>query len=170
MTTLRRLFSLLYRSRLPMSLAFTHSRYFEANSTSVPWTPCPYVVLFWDADNARACRFLASAALGSILYSLVLFLGSGVCGESRNDRSFSGLDCRSFGVWNLIGSVALHDSLHTSQVNASGMLGLDVRNFGSRIHVCVFSVLTLEGTGMDPIPRILVPWRYPELRLRSRDM
>jgi len=79
----------------------------------------------------------ASFSIGS-LTSLVLFLGSGICGESRNDRSFSGLDCRSFGVWNPIGSVALHDSLHTSQVNASAMLGLDVRNFGSRIHVCFF--------------------------------
>jgi len=89
----------------------------------------------------------ASFSMGS-LNILVLFLDSGVCGESRTDRSFSGLDCRSFGVWKPIRSVALHDSLHTSQVNASGMLGLDVRNFGSRIHVCFFGTY-LEGTGMD---------------------
>ena len=36
-------------------------------------TSCPYVVLFWDADNASACCFLASAALGSILYSYPLW-------------------------------------------------------------------------------------------------
>ena len=67
----------------------------------------------------------ASFSIARLLASC-FFFGSGVCGESRNDRSFLGLDCRSFGVWNLRWSVALHDSLHTSQTNTSGMLGLDV--------------------------------------------
>jgi hypothetical protein len=75
----------------------------------------------------------------------VLFLESR---SDRSDRFFSGLEYRLLGVWNPIGSVALQDSLHTSQVNMSGMLDLDVRNFGFRIHVCFF-VTHLEGTGTD---------------------
>ena len=48
---------------LPTSLALTHSnsRYLEINLESVPWIlTCG---TFWDADDAKACRVLASTAL-----------------------------------------------------------------------------------------------------------
>ena len=53
----------LYRSRLPLWLAFPHSRYLETNLTSVPWTLLSICGTFWDADNTRACRTLASPAV-----------------------------------------------------------------------------------------------------------
>ena len=52
------------------------------------------------------------------------------------------------------------------------MLGLDVRNCSSRIQ-SVFCTHLEGGTGMDEwhlISRILLLSRYPEFRLRSRDM
>jgi len=43
---------------------FMHSRYFETNLASVPWTRLPICGTFWDAGDARAWRVLAPAALG----------------------------------------------------------------------------------------------------------
>ena len=63
----------LYRPRLPMSLALTHSEYFEANSTSVPWTLLRICGTFLGCRQRQDMPFPRLGGLGVLFYIAILY-------------------------------------------------------------------------------------------------